>query len=238
MKELLRRGLRAALTAFLRLRSSPYPVSPGGRCVVIAPHQDDEALGCAGIILANRAAQVPVTVIYVTDGAGSHPGHPHLAATDLARLRRAEARQAMGLLGVPAASLQFLDAPDGTLGHLSPGAFETLARRLAEAIAAAQPTELFLPCREDGSSEHCAAFAHAGAAPRRPESPAAGVSHLGALAAPTPGPAGSQPRANLAPVLPAECRPQARGYRLLCFPNPAHATLDPLRATRGLCHVL
>lgn len=158
MKELLRRGLRAAVTSALRLRSRPCLLEVGSRCLIIAPHQDDEALGCAGLILARRAAGLPVSIVYITDGAGSHPNHPHVNPTDLARLRRAEATQAMLLLKVEAASLQFLNAPDGTLAHLSPAAFEAIAQRLAALIAPLAPTELFLPCRADGSSEHTAAF--------------------------------------------------------------------------------
>ncbi len=159
MKEALRRGLRAALTSVLRRRSRPCPLAPGSRCLIIAPHQDDEALGCAGLILARRTAGLPVSIIYLTDGAGSHPGHPRVNPAALAQLRRAEAIRAMQLLTVETASLQFLDAADGTLAHLGADAFEDLARRLAVLLTPLAPTELFLPCRDDGSSEHTAAFA-------------------------------------------------------------------------------
>lgn len=158
MKELLRRGLRAAVFAGLRLRSQPLGSAPGSRSLILAPHQDDEALGCAGLILTRRRADLPVDVVYLTDGAGSHPGHPRLPAVELARLRRAEAIQAMQGLQVEAASLHSLDAIDGTLAHLPPEEIEALAGRLAEVISARTPTELFLPCRADGSSEHEATF--------------------------------------------------------------------------------
>lgn len=158
MKELLRRGLRAAVTSVLRRRGRPYPLAGGSRCLIIAPHQDDEAFGCAGLILTRRAAGLPVNIIYITDGAGSHPGHPRLSPANLAQLRRAEAIKAMQLLQIAPTSFQFLDARDGTLAHLSPATFEEHARRLATLLAPLQPTELFLPCRDDGSSEHTAAF--------------------------------------------------------------------------------
>ncbi len=158
MKELLRRALRGAILSVLRLRSGPYPMAANSRCLIIAPHQDDEALGCAGLILTRRTAGLPVNIIYITDGSGSHPGHPHLSPANLAYLRRTEAIKAMQLLQVAPTSLQFLDAPDGTLAQLSPATFEEHARRLATLLAPLQPTELFLPCRDDGSSEHTAAF--------------------------------------------------------------------------------
>ena len=158
MKELLRRGLRAAVTAALRRRSRPCLLVTDSRCLIIAPHQDDEALGCAGLILARRTAALPISIIYLTDGSGSHPGHPRLRPAALAHLRRTEATHAMQQLGVASGSLQFLDAPDGALAHLSPADFNNLAQRLAALIAPLSPTELFLPCRDDGSSEHTAAF--------------------------------------------------------------------------------
>jgi len=158
MKRRLRRTLHAVVAVALRLRSRPYVPPPASRCVVLAPHPDDETLGCAGLILAYRAAALPVDVVYLTDGAASHPDHPLHPPAAIAGLRRAEAIRAMALLNVSHDSLHFLDAPDGTLAHLTPDAAEALANRFAAHLATLRPTELFLPCRDDGSSEHVAAF--------------------------------------------------------------------------------
>lgn len=158
MKELLRHGLRTVVIAGLRLRSRPLGSGPETRTLILAPHQDDEALGCAGLILARRTAGLSVDIVYVTDGAGSHPGHPLLPPAELACLRRREAIKAMQGLRVEATSLHFINAADGTLAHLRPEEFEVLASRLAKLIAVRTPTEFFLPCRHDGSSEHVAAF--------------------------------------------------------------------------------
>ncbi len=158
MKELLRRSLRLAATVLLRLRSEPLAAPADSRCVVIAPHQDDEALGCAGLIATRRAAGLPVRIVYITNGAGSHPGHPRLQPADIAHLRQSEAICAMGKLQLAESALHFLGAADGTLSRLSPNAFEELAGRLAASLAALAPTELFVPCRDDTSSEHTGAF--------------------------------------------------------------------------------
>ena len=158
MKEFLRRTLRSIVTSLLRGHSQPYATSPVGRCLVISPHQDDEAFGCAGVISVQRSAGNPVAVVYLTDGAGSHPGHPQFSRTDIARIRRDEAIHAMQQLNVAAASLHFLDAPDGILSQLSPSTSDDLVQRLAGLIRTLEPTELFVPCAEDSSSEHAAAF--------------------------------------------------------------------------------
>lgn len=156
MKNISRRLLRTAITFMMRLCSRSYQLVPGSRSVILAPHQDDEAFGCAALILTRRKLNLPVNIIYLTDGAGSHPNHPQLSPSNLAILRRAEATQAMQGLHVEATDLKFLDAPDGTLAHLSAADFEALARQLAASFTASAPTELFLPCRDDGSSEHAA----------------------------------------------------------------------------------
>ena len=158
MKELLRRFLRPVVTFLLRVRSRPFPMTAGSRSVIIAPHQDDESLGCAGLILSRRQANLPVHIVYITDGAGSHPGHPRLNPQAIAQLRRAEAITALQKLAVGETALHFLDAPDGTLAQLTAADFERLAVRLSSMLASLQPNELFVPCRDDGSSEHTAAF--------------------------------------------------------------------------------
>jgi LmbE family N-acetylglucosaminyl deacetylase len=159
MKEFIRRMLRSMVTVALRRRSHPLQLTPDARCLIIAPHQDDEAFGCAGLILAQRTLGIPVDIVYLTDGSGSHPGHPRLAPADIARIRHQEAVNAMQHLCIPSTSLHFIDASDGMLDRLTPAATAEFTRRLGDLIGSLRPTEIFLPCEEDSSSEHTAAFA-------------------------------------------------------------------------------
>ena len=158
MKELLRRILRGIALSALRLRSRRYTPDFRDRCMILAPHQDDETFGCAGVIIACRKAAISVDAVYITDGAGSHPEHPRLRPPEIAELRRTEAILAMSRLGLPAAALHFLDAPDGKLSHLAASAAEALSGRIAEQIRTLKPSVLFIPYRDDGSSEHAASF--------------------------------------------------------------------------------
>jgi len=151
---MLSRCLRCAL----RLRSRPYPIEQDAVTLVFSPHPDDEVLGCGGLLTLKRIKGVTVCVTYITDGCASHPGHPVLTLETLAVQRQAEAENAMGLLGVERAALRFLGVPDGTLMHLDIPAANELVRRIAAVLQSTDPSEIFLPCHRDGSSEHDSAF--------------------------------------------------------------------------------
>jgi LmbE family N-acetylglucosaminyl deacetylase len=152
-KELLRLAAVSAFRVGLRLSSRPYAAPPGG-LLVVAPHADDETLGCGGLIAAQVRAGRSVTVVYLTDSAGSPPGVPALA-----RQRRAEAESALAVLGVEPARTAWLDLPDGTLDRLPPEARRQAVGRLAALIRELGPGEVLAPYRAGGSTEHTAAWA-------------------------------------------------------------------------------
>ena len=154
----LRLTLGRIVACALRLRAREMGVQQDGITLVLAPHQDDEALGCGGLIARRRQAGHPVHVAFVTDGAASHAGHPTLTPADLAAWRADEARSALRLLGIEASAIHFLRAPDGELERLPPAAAAALIVRLTALLDTIRPTEVFLPLQADGSSEHTAAF--------------------------------------------------------------------------------
>lgn len=125
----------AAVCVLLRIRQ-PVPVHPPlgalrpitakDRLLILAPHEDDEALAAGGLIQRALAAGAKVRVAYLTYG-----DHNQLAFIVYRRrpwitpklnrrmgeIRRSEAERAMAFLGVPAAHLSFLGYPDNdTLG--------------------------------------------------------------------------------------------------------------------------
>ena len=121
--------------------------------LVVAPHPDDETLGCGCTIARARQAGIPVHVVVVTDG-GGHPAH----VTDKAMLiglRRDEAVNACGVLGVPASHVVFLGIPDGQ----APAHVAVIARNLAEVIDRIDPECIFAPSPLDNHSDHRAVAA-------------------------------------------------------------------------------
>jgi LmbE family N-acetylglucosaminyl deacetylase len=81
--------------------------------LVLAPHPDDESLGCGGLIAGHNARGHDAHVMILTDGAASHPHSLEYPAARLAALRMREARAAIVALGLPVDRIDFLGLPDG-----------------------------------------------------------------------------------------------------------------------------
>lgn len=131
------------------------PRALAGPVLVLAPHSDDEALGCGGTLALVAAAGVPVDVVYMTDGRRSPAGADGAPAPDadaLVETRRQEARDAMAVLGVAADRLHFLDLPDGAL----PASEAEAETRLSEIFGRLQPRTVFAPFRHDQHPDHLA----------------------------------------------------------------------------------
>lgn len=117
--------------------------------LVVAPHPDDETIGC-GATIARRVAQgTTVHVVVCSDGGDSRQSSL-VSPSQLAELRRAESREACGVLGVPADRVRFLGAtPEelrGDTGRLVDG----LVRVLDEVSA----TEVLVVSERDWHEEH------------------------------------------------------------------------------------
>jgi len=96
----------------------------GGRLLIVAPHPDDETLGCAGLIQQAQAKGVEVFVVLLTNGDGYQHERTLMVAEDVLRgtsrehldlgaRRRTESLRALAGLGVPADHVLSLGYPDG-----------------------------------------------------------------------------------------------------------------------------
>ncbi|HTJ78576.1 MAG TPA: PIG-L family deacetylase [Rariglobus sp.] len=154
LKLLARKTCSRFFRFLLKIRCQPYRCDCETVTAVLAPHPDDEVLGCGGLIARKRLEGLPVHVIYITDGGASHPNHPVLTPESLIALREQEARSAMSTLGMDSSAVHFLGAPDGTLGRMGADEKADLSLRLGKLLLAIAPGEILTPCRRDGSSEH------------------------------------------------------------------------------------
>ena len=83
------------------------------RVVVVAPHPDDETLGCGGAISLLIAKGYQVKVLIVSDGTGSHPNSQKYPALALQAIRSQETIAALAILGVKPEAITFLRLKDG-----------------------------------------------------------------------------------------------------------------------------
>ncbi|MBV9563865.1 MAG: PIG-L family deacetylase [Bradyrhizobium sp.] len=128
-----------------------------GGAVVVAPHPDDESLGCGALIAAARAKERSVKVVVLSDGTGSHPGSNKYPRERLRQLRKREVRKAVSLLGLRRADLNCLELPDRYVPKSGPEA-ESAARAVAEQLRKARANALFTTWRHDPHVDHQAAY--------------------------------------------------------------------------------
>jgi LmbE family N-acetylglucosaminyl deacetylase len=124
-----------------------------GTALILAPHPDDETLGCGGLIAALCEAGRPPLVICVTDGAASHPGSVSIPPDHLATLRAEELRAACGILGLPANRIHFLGLSD-TQAPRHGATFERAARAIASLAKDHLAETIFATWPHDPHGDH------------------------------------------------------------------------------------
>lgn len=125
-------------------------VPVGQRLVVVAPHPDDEVLGCAGILAGMQGREADVLMIAVTDGEASHPRSRHWTPERLRRQRPQESTRALARMGLDVNALdwQRLGLPDSGV----PEHEALLTERLAAMI---RPQDRVITTwRQDGHCDH------------------------------------------------------------------------------------
>lgn len=149
----IRDNLHALRTAWTRhAEHADWPTlldrPPGQRVLVLAPHPDDETIGCGGTLLKHVAAGDPVTCVYLTDGSRGNPDCPD--SIQVARTRRREAEAAARVLGLN--DLVFLGGADGALTASS-----ELVAALRATLDKRQPDLVYVPFFLDPHPDHRAA---------------------------------------------------------------------------------
>ncbi len=119
---------------------------PRGSVLVLAPHPDDEVLGCGGALLLHRRQDDPVKIVFVTDGMAGDPDG-HYAGGDYPAIRRAEAGRAADIIG--AGEVTFWEYEDGRLA----GA-DDLAERLVSLFAVEKPDVVYRPSPRESHPDH------------------------------------------------------------------------------------
>ena len=141
-----------------------YPaaqVTNWGPTVVVAPHPDDESIGCGGAIALLRQRDIPVRVLFVSDGTGSHPTSRSHPPDVLRALREAEALAALALLGVRAEQTTFLREPDRFVPRDGSPGFDAAVGRVVEVLRGwigSVAATILVPWRRDPHCDHRASW--------------------------------------------------------------------------------
>jgi len=117
--------------------------------LVIAPHPDDEAIGCGGSICLHAARGDRVAVVFLTSG---ELGLKHLPRDEAWRVRESEAEAAAEVLGV--AALSFLRLPDWDVGDR----VDDAATLLRPILHQERPSVVYVPHPTEWHPDHQAAL--------------------------------------------------------------------------------
>ena len=139
----------ARLVVLLSARRVP---APAGELLVVAPHPDDETLGCGGRIAQYRAAGHRVSVLVIGDGSGSHRLAPS-AAEVLVRIRHEELAAALDLLGVEESDIVTWSLQDDTLSEHE----AALVDRIAALVMDRRPTLILVTDERESHTDHATA---------------------------------------------------------------------------------
>lgn len=131
----------------------------GNRAVlVIAPHPDDESLGCGGLLAWAAANSRRAEVLFLTDGEASHPGSAVVPALQLGQIRMREAVDAAAQLGISSNSLSFLHLPDGSLPGMTDAGFAKLVEQVRTVLAKLGPCVVSVTAPTDPHGDHQKAY--------------------------------------------------------------------------------
>lgn len=132
----------------------PPPLKERG--LVLAPHMDDEVIGCGGTLYKYALMGGEITVVYMTDGRKGNPelydrGLPEeeirISEEKLVGIRKEEAQSCASVLGIK--NLIFLDEPDMGL-KVKKGNIDRIITIMEEV----KPEVVYLPFLTDNHPDH------------------------------------------------------------------------------------
>jgi N-acetylglucosamine malate deacetylase 1 len=143
----LRSQQLAAVADYFASSIRPIPIrAPFGRSMlVVAPHQDDEAIGCGGALALQVRAKGVASVVILQDGGDGH-AELGLPRQDLVSLRNEESRRACRVLGIEPP--QFLNHADLA------AASDQAAEQIRSILLDKRVDAIFIPFLLDGHPDH------------------------------------------------------------------------------------
>ena len=129
-----------------------------GTTIIVAPHADDESIGCGGVISLLRKFGLPVYILLLTDGTLSHPNSKEFPTEKLRDLREQEIIDAGKILNVNAENLIFCRYKDRHLPNQNSDNFEEAVKNISKIFDILKPSSIFVPWRRDPHPDHRASY--------------------------------------------------------------------------------
>ncbi|MCY3966536.1 MAG: PIG-L family deacetylase, partial [Acidobacteria bacterium] len=127
------------------------------RVLVLAPHYDDEVLGCGGLILQLAAGGAKVACAFMSDGSGGVEGPPEgFTEDEYSERRRAEADAAAKVLGI--GSVEHLGSLLGLRDGSLASSLDRLTGSVEELLEQRKPDLLLAPSPLEATPDHQATF--------------------------------------------------------------------------------
>ena len=133
------------MSSLSQVRSADF----GARVLVVAPHPDDEIIGCGAVLRDCAVNGADVRCLHLTSGEATRAGSGMTAASR-GQVREQEARTAGRIIGF--AEQKMLRLPDGRLRA------DEVATGVREFLDRFDPTAIFLPTSDDAHSDHQEAY--------------------------------------------------------------------------------
>jgi LmbE family N-acetylglucosaminyl deacetylase len=124
----------------------------GGPVLIVAPHPDDETLGCGGLIARRVHEGRRVVIAVVTDGRALFRrfGVSEPSEAEVSTMRKEETLRAVTILGADTADVHFLDFENEQLEGQRAAALRSIVQLLQDV----RPSEVYLPSPFEGHREH------------------------------------------------------------------------------------
>lgn len=124
------------------------------RVAIFAPHPDDDILACGGTIALKIRQGYEICIVYMTNGRNSHLHELGISSdpcpSELARIRKKEAKRALSVLGIDEDTLIFLNFEDGKLENN----IYVAERKVKQILKNLQPMEVYFPTHWDTHRDH------------------------------------------------------------------------------------
>ena len=130
-------------TAFPSFVDTP----PGSVVAVLAPHPDDDVLGCGGTLIKHGKAGHSISTITLTDGCQGDPSFPD--KSELIEAREKESQKAAAIIGI--SRCEFLREKDQELKSM-----DKVIRRVRALLEEINPDLVYIPFFLDNHPDHIA----------------------------------------------------------------------------------